>query len=376
MRIAAVCPYDWSAHGGVRAHVASLCAELARRHDVAILAPASAPLEGEDPLDAVVHVVGRAVAVPFNRSVARVAASPLAGRRTLATLRDLAPDVVHVHEPGVPAVALAAAQRGPQPVVGTFHAWSDRDRLYRSTGPYGRHVARGLAARLAVSEAARRYHATALGLPPSAFEVVPNGVDVDRFATAEPLAEYADPERPTLLFVGRLEPRKGLDVLVRAFLELRSSRPELRLVVLGDGPERARCERLLPVAVRPDVLFVGAVDETDKPRFHASADLFVAPNLGGESFGIVLLEAMAAGLPVVASAIPGFASVMADGREGRLVAPGDGFGLAEAVRGMLDDDEGRAAMAARGRETAERHAWPRVAERVEAIYRAVADAGD
>ncbi|MFO8074926.1 MAG: glycosyltransferase family 4 protein [Egibacteraceae bacterium] len=376
MRIAVVCPYDWSAHGGVRSHVASLCGELARRHDVAILAPASAPLAGEDPLDAAVHVVGRAVAVPFNRSVARIAASPLAGRRTLATLRDLDPDVVHVHEPGVPAVALAAAQRGPQPVVGTFHAWSDRDRLYRSTGPYGRHVARALAARLAVSEVARHYHAAALGLPPSAFEVVPNGVEVGSFATAEPLAEYVDPERPTLLFVGRLEPRKGLDVLIRAFLELRSRRPELRLVVLGDGPERARCERLLPVAVRPDVLFLGAVDEADKARFHASADLFVAPNLGGESFGIVLLEAMAAGLPVVASAIPGFESVMADGREGRLVAPGDGFALAEAVTTLLDDPEARAAMAARGRETAERHAWPRVAERVEEVYRAVAQPAD
>ena len=368
MRVALVTPYDWSAHGGVRAHVAQLAVSLGARHTVHILAPASRTL-GDDPVDARVIVVGRARAVPFNDSVARVALSPLAGGRALRVLRELDCDVVHVHEPGVPSLALAVAQRAAPPLVGTFHAWSDRDRLYRSVWPYGRSVAQRLHTRIAVSPAAQRYHAGALHLPPEAFEVVPNGVEVAAFADAEPLPEFVDPQRPLLLFVGRLEPRKGLDILLAAFLHLRRTRPELRLVVIGDGPERARCEALLPLAVRPDVLFLGAVDEADKPRFHASADLFAAPNLGGESFGIVLLEAMAAGLPVIASDIPGFRSVARAGVDARLVAPGDSAALARGLLDVLDHPAEAAALAAAGRATAARHDWSVISRHVEDIYR-------
>ena len=367
MRVVLVCPYDWIAHGGVRAHVASLAAVLARSHDVRVVAPASQPLGGRD-VDHLVVTVGKAMAVPFNRSVARVATSPAAGRRALAAIEDFDPDVVHVHEPGVPAVSLAVTSRCRRPMVGTFHAWSSRDLLYRSAGPVGKRIAQRLAARIAVSPAAQRYHSEALHLPLDAFRVVPNGVDVERFEAAEPLPELADPERPVLLFVGRLEERKGLDVLVRAFLRLRETRPGLRLVVVGDGPERHHCESLLPVGAKPDVLFVGAVTEEDKPRFHASADVYVAPNLGGESFGIVLLEAMAAGLPVVASDIPGFRNVVSDGREGRLVPPGDAKALAREVDRLLDAPRLAAAMAAQGRITAQAFAWHRVAERVAEAY--------
>ena len=367
MRIALVCPYDWVAHGGVRAHVASLAAVLERDHDVRIVAPASRPLPGHA-VDHLVVTVGKASAVPFNRSVARVATSPMAARRALAAISDFAPDVVHVHEPGVPAISLAVASRCERPVIGTFHAWSDRDLLYRSAGPLGRRIAERLAARIAVSPAAQRYHAEALHQPLDSFHLIPNGVDIDRFEAAEPLPEFTDPARPLLLFVGRLEQRKGLDVLIRAFLRLREQRPQLRLVVMGDGPERHDCEALLPVSARPDVLFVGAVAEEDKPRFHASADLFVAPNLGGESFGIVLLEAMAAGLPVVASDIAGFRTVLRDDAEGRLVPPGDEIALADGIGSLLDDSRRRGAMAAAGRATAQTYAWPRVAERVVAVY--------
>lgn len=377
MRIAIVCPYDWSAHGGVRAHVAQLATQLSAAHDVRVVAPASAPLAG-DAADKLVVPVGRPRSVPFNRSVARIAPSVRAYRNTVAALRDLSPDVVHVHEPEVPAVALAASMRagrkGEPPVVGTFHAWSDRDRAYRAVSPAARRVAVRLAIRVAVSPAAQRYHADALRLPLGDFRVVPNGVDVDQFADAEPLPELADAERPLLLFVGRLERRKGLEILIRAFLRLRAFRPEVRLCVIGDGPERSRCESLLPASVRPDVLFVGAVREADKARYFRSADVFVAPNLGGESFGIVLLEAMSAGLPVVASDIPGFRTVVRDGREGRLVEPGDGFGLADALGTLLDDSRLRAAMAEQGRRQADAHAWPRVAARVADIYREAMEA--
>ncbi|MEX0658948.1 MAG: glycosyltransferase family 4 protein [Egibacteraceae bacterium] len=368
MKVALVCPYDWVCHGGVRAHVESLAAHLTDRHDVRIFAPASGPLDqaGVGPL---VTPLGRPIPVRFNRSVAPLSPSPLAARRTVRALRAFDPDVVHVHEPLVPVVSAAAAAFGPRPVVGTFHAWSTADRLYRMAAPVARQLARRLAVRVAVSHSAQTYAGEALGLPLGSFQVVPNGVDVARYADAEPLPDLVDPERPLLLFVGRLEPRKGLDVAIRAFLRLRASHPSVRLCVVGEGPERRRCQEMVPGSLRPDVLFVGAVDEAQKPRYHASADVFVAPNLGGESFGIVLLEAMSAGLPVVASNIPGFRGVVKDARQGRLVPPGDALALADALGTLLANPRLRAAMTAEGRRSTGRYDWKVVGAEVEEVYR-------
>jgi phosphatidylinositol alpha-mannosyltransferase len=311
------------------------------------------------------------VPLPYNRSVAPVALSPLAARRALAGLERFAPHVLHVHEPLSPAVSLAVAALGPRPVVGTFHAWSSTDRLYRLAGLAARRIVRRLDARIAVSPAAQQYAAGALRMPLGSFRVLPNGVDDTRFATAEPLDELTDHDRPLLLFVGRLEPRKGVDVLVRAFLRLRASRPNVRLCVVGEGPGRERYQQMVPPSIRPDALFVGAVDAADLPRYHASADVFVSPALGGESFGIVLLEAMAAGLPVVASDIPGYRTVLKDGRQGRLVPPQDAFALADAIAALLENDKLRLAMGAEGRQTAAEYAWPVIGRRIEALYRAV-----
>ncbi|HVL98504.1 MAG TPA: glycosyltransferase family 4 protein [Egibacteraceae bacterium] len=371
MRIALVCPYDWLRHGGVRGHVENLAAHLAPRHTVRILAPAS----GAVPEEGVGHLVvpvGRPVPVPYNRSVAPVSPSPLAARRTLQALRSFRPDVVHVHEPLVPLVSAAASAFGPAPVVGTFHAWSDADRLYRFVAPVGRRVVRRLAARLAVSPSAQTFVGEALRLPLGSFQVVPNGVDVSAYADAEPFPELADPARPLLLFVGRLEPRKGLDVAIRAFLRVHAADPSVRLCVVGEGPERRRCQDMVPGSLRPHVLFVGAVPEAEKPRYLASADVLIAPNRGGESFGIVLLEAMAAGLPVVASNIPGFRGVVKDARQGRLVPPGDALAVADAVGTLLANAHLRRAMAAEGRRTAARYDLPVVGAEVEAVYRRVA----
>lgn len=371
MRIALVCPYDWSRHGGVRAHVAALAAHLAGRHEVRILAPASEP----ETADSMLVPVGRPTPVPFNRSVAPVALSPLVAGRTRRALAALAPDVVHVHEPLAPvtsvAAALAGGRRGAPPTIGTFHTWSDRDRAYRLVAPLGRRVVGGLATCTAVSTVARDYAATALGVPANRLPVVPNAVEARRYAEAEPIPELVDPDRPLLLFVGRLEPRKGCDLAVRAFLRLRRAHPQLRLCVVGDGPRRRDCEDLVPADARANVWFAGAVDEEDKRRFYASADLFLAPNLGGESFGIVLLEAMAAGLPIVGSAIPGFRTVMTDGCQGRLVPPGDVAAFSAAVEGLLDDPVRTAGMSAEGRRTAAAHDWPVVGARVERLYEAV-----
>ena len=368
MKIALVCPYDWSRHGGVRAHVSSLARQLYADHEVRVFAPVSGTL-ARDGLDRLVESVGRPVPVPYNRSVAPVALSPLVARRVTRLLADFDPHVTHVHEPLAPAVSTAASAFGPRPVIGTFHAWSEDNRLYRMGAPLARKIAARLDTRLAVSPAAQHFHASSLGLPAGTFRVIPNGVDIDRFVAAQPIPELTDPERPLLLFVGRLEPRKGLDVLVRAFLRLRTTQPRLRLCVVGEGPERERCQQMVPPSLRPDVLFVGAVAEDDKPRYHASADIFVAPNTGGESFGIVLLEAMAAGLPIVASDIAGFRTVMKDGRQGLLVAPNDAFAMADAIGTLLANRNLGDAMAAEGRRTVTDYAWPVIARRVVAVYR-------
>ncbi len=370
MKIALVCPYDWAKPGGVKAHVSALATFLDADHEVRILAPASGPLP-HTRADGLVEVVGRPFPVHYNRSVAPVALSPLVVRRVGRALHEFAPHVTHVHEPLSPMISAAASALAPHPVVGTFHAWSSSDRLYRLAAPIARRIVRRLDARVAVSPAAQQFAAAALDLPLGSVRVVPNGVDANAFATASPIPELVDRQRPLLLFVGRLEARKGLDVLIRAFLRLRTSWPRVRLCVVGEGPQRQRCQQMVPPSIRPDVLFVGAVDEAQKPRYHASADVYVAPNTGGESFGIVLLEAMAAGLPIVAADIAGFRTVMKDGRQGRMVPAGNAFAMADAIGTLLANHNLSRAMAAEGRRTVADFTWPVIGRRIEDLYRKV-----
>jgi phosphatidyl-myo-inositol alpha-mannosyltransferase len=363
VKVALVCPYDWSKPGGVKAHIENLADYLSSDHEVRIFAPTS-----DDEADPRVVGLGRPVGIPYNRSIAPVAPWPGAGRKVVRALEDFDPHVTHVHEPLVPALSAAAAAFGPGPTIGTFHSWSDTDRVYRAIAPVARRVADRLHVRIAVSSAAQEYAAGAMRLPLGAFKVVPNGVDYARFSTAEPIADLVDPERPLVLFVGRLEPRKGLAVLMSGFLRLRASLPSVRLCVVGEGAERGRCQEMVPPSIRHDVLFMGRVAQEELPRYHASADVFVSPATGGESFGIVLLEAMAAGLPIIASDIPGYRTVMKDGREGRLVPPGDGIALADALEGLLASAPLRAAMAEQGGQTASSYAWPVVGERIAQLY--------
>ena len=370
MKIALVCPYDWAKHGGVKAHVAALVQFLIADHDVRVFAPMSTALSRQG-ADRFVQAVGRPLSVPYNRSVAPVALSPWVVRRTSRALREFDPHVVHVHEPAAPMVAAAAAAFGPRPIVGTFHTWSQRDRAYRLVAPAARRIAARLDAKVAVLPAAQQFAAEALHLPLGSFRVIPNGVPVSSYAEAQPIPHLVDPQRPLLLFVGRLEARKGLDVLIRAFLRLRTTMPHVRLCVVGEGPERERCQQMVPPSIRPDALFVGAVEEAEKPRYHASADVFVAPNTGGESFGIVLLEAMAAGLPIVASDIPGFRTVMKDGRQGRMVPAANAFALADAIGTVLSNRRLGAAMADEGQRTAAEYDWSVVGRRIEQLYRHV-----
>jgi phosphatidyl-myo-inositol alpha-mannosyltransferase len=371
VRIALVSPYDLGVPGGVQSHVVSLAAALRAGDDeVVIVAPGDGRTD-----DGGYAGTGASLRVPFNGSVAPIGPGALSAARTRRYLAEIRPDVIHVHEPLVPAVGLTAARCPLAPVVGTFHAWSSDVRAYRIARPLGRRVLHGLAATLAVSRAAAEYHAAALGVATDRFEVVPNGVAVARFAEVPEPGARRDAERPTLLFVGRLEPRKGLGTLIQAFIRLRADRPGVRLLIVGEGPERARCEAVLPGALREDVRFLGRVSDQELVAAYAQADLYVSPALGGESFGIVLLEAMAAGRPVVASDIPGYRSVVTPDRDGVLVAPGDPASLAAAIGALLENPDRRAAMARAGRRTAAAHDWEVVAERLRAVYARVQPRG-
>jgi phosphatidylinositol alpha-mannosyltransferase len=370
MRIAIVSPYDLEVPGGVQAHVRLLAAALRQAGEQVVVIGAGAPQVRRDDGEV---TVGSTRGVAFNGSVAPIALGPGVVRRTRQVLRSLAPDVVHVHEPLVPAVGLAAATGCGAPRVLTFHAWSDRDRAYRSVRPLARRVVDRAAAWVAVSPAAAGYHAGALGVAADRFEVVPNGVDVTPFAAAaEAVGARSDDGSSRLVFVGRLEPRKGAVVLARAFVRLRERRPDAHLTIVGDGPQRRELEAVLAAVPEEAVDLLGRVTGPALAAALARADVAVAPALGGESFGIVLLEAMAARTAVVASDIPGYRSVVTHGRNGLLVPPGDPVALADALESSLVDAAGRSARVAAGVRTAAEHDWPVVAARLQELYRRVA----
>jgi phosphatidylinositol alpha-mannosyltransferase len=347
VRVALVCPYSWSVPGGVQSHVAGLASALRRDGvEAEILAPADGPVE-----DARVVPLGRSIPIPDNGAVQRVALSPAAVARTARLVRNRGYDLVHVHEPLIPAASLTALLASRVPVVGTFHMVAPGRRWYRVFGPLVRRWVARLDERIAVSDAARRYVAQSC---PGRYRVVPNGVDVAAFARL-------DGRRAGLriLFIGRPEPRKGLPVLLEAFRRLRGE-PTLELVGV---PERD--VRPLPERVRAH----GRVSDARRDRLLAEADVLCAPSLAAESFGVVLVEGMAAGLPVVASALDGYREVLPE-RCGRLVPPGDHAALAGALQELLADVELRRRLGEAGREEARRFDWSRVAEQVLAAYEA------
>jgi phosphatidylinositol alpha-mannosyltransferase len=361
VKVLIVSPYSWSTPGGVGAHVGHLARALrSRGHEVRILAPS----EG-DPEPGVVSV-GRSIPIPYNGSIARLAFGPRVALRIRVALRRARPDVVHVHEPFAPSAGLLALLNTRLPVVATFHASIGRSRAYRVAAPALRPLYRRLAARIAVSEEARRTIERAFGRD-GGITVIPNGVEWSRFASLPP------PSGSLVLFVGRMEKRKGAAVLVEAFTQLAGQRPDAELVLTGEGPERKTVEQTVPESLRDRVTFVGRVDPRELAEVVGRAAVVCAPSLGGESFGIVLLEAMAAGRPVVGSSIPGYAAVVRDGIDGILVPPGDAAALAHALERVLADPDAARAMGEAGRERARRYDWPAVASAVEEVYeRAIA----
>ncbi len=398
MRIVLVSPYDLGVPGGVQSHVRHLGAALRAAGDqVVVLGPgdrgvrrqavrtATAAVGGATPdgpaaprgLSTTPEVcVGATRGVPFNGAVAPIALGAGAARDVAGVLRRLQPDIVHVHEPLVPVVGPAAVLGAGAPVVVTLHAWSDSDRAYRCARAAGRRLLARASAVLAVSPAAARYHAEALGIAEAGLDVVPNGVDVARFADARRrVADARDAQQPpSVVFVGRLEPRKGVLVLARAYRRMLRTHPDARLTVIGDGPQRGALATLLDGVGPGQVELAGRLEGDRLATALAGADVAVAPALGGESFGIVLLEAMAAGTAVVASDIPGYRGVVTEGSDAVLVPPGDDAALATALADLLADPPRRARLVAAGTATAARHDWPVVARALRERYAAVGDA--
>jgi phosphatidylinositol alpha-mannosyltransferase len=369
VKVGLVCPYEWTVPGGVGNHVRALAGELRRHgHQVDVLAPAERPV-----LEPGFVGLGGSLAVPYNGSVARIAIGPRTLVRVRRALARGGYDLLHVHEPLSPSVGLLAVANTSVPTVGTFHANLDRSLALRAASPLLRRVYHRLAARIAVSASARDTWQGQFG---GTMAVVPNGVAPEFFAGPQPLRGW-NAAGPTVLFVGRLEPRKGLAYLVRAFLRLKPRFPAARLLVVGRdrGHQQDKAMAMVPPRLRPDLVFVGSVPQADLPSYYASADVFCAPSLGGESFGIVLAEAMAVGLPVVCSDIGGYRDVVRDGSEGLLVPPRDPEALAGALAGLLDNPARRAAMGEAAAVAARRYAWEVVAGEVAEVYRAAMAAG-
>ena len=342
MRIALVCPYSCTMPGGVQTQVLGLARALRSRGDeVAVVAPAeragipgkldSAALKG-----AVFIKVGAGTPISVNGSRAPVSPWPATMSRTVCALRAFEPEIVHVHEPLVPGPSLAAVVSGPRPIVGTFHR-SGADLLYRVYGHIVGAWSGRIDAAFAVSEEASSTAQACVGHLSNRVGIIPNGVEVRSFASVDPWPTTA----PTVLFIGRHEPRKGLAVLLEAFGLLPSS---TQLWVLGDGPETGRLRRRF--GSDPRIAWLGPVDDEERAARLVGAQVLVAPSLGGESFGVVLLEAMAAGTAVVASNLPGYQ--LAAAGAARLVPPGDCVALAEAVRTVLFDDAERQALRDKG----------------------------
>jgi phosphatidylinositol alpha-mannosyltransferase len=381
MRVALVSPYALDVVGGVQAHVLALADALRRLGDeVLVVGPSAGATPSRMPAGARIVDVGRSIPVPVNGSRAPIALSPATAMRVGDLLRRADPDVIHVHEPLVPVVGPAAVLATGAPRVLTFHASAEGGALpplYRAIRGLARRIVAHGDVLTAVSAVAADFHARALGLDVGRFAIIPNGVDVARFASAGQRREVAAPPR-RLVFLGRLEHRKGADVVVRAFLRLAAAHDDVTLRVIGEGPLAPVLRRLVdtaPAHVAARVELCGRAAPDALPELLIDVDIAVLPARGGESFGIVLLEAMAAGLPIVATDIPGYRAVARQGQEAILVAPDDPAALAEGIGRILADAEFAGRLRAAGTLRAAEHDWGAVAGRVRGLYEAARSGG-
>ncbi|MEI7914801.1 MAG: glycosyltransferase family 4 protein [Mycobacteriaceae bacterium] len=367
MRIGMVCPYSFDVPGGVQAHVLQLAEVMRERgHDVSVLAPSSPHVKLPD------YVVsgGKAVPIPYNGSVARLRFGPATHRLVKRWIAAGDFDVLHLHEPNAPSLSVLALMIAEGPIVATFHTSTTKSLALSFFQGILRPWNEKIVGRIAVSDLARRWQMEALG---SDAVQIPNGVDIESFACAAPLPGYPRPGK-TVLFLGRFdEPRKGMAVLLGALPTVAKRFPEVEILIVGRGDEDDLREQAGELAGH--LRFLGQVDDAEKARALRSADVYCAPNTGGESFGIVLVEAMAAGTPVVASDLDAFRRVLADGRAGRLVAVEDSGALAEALIEVLGDSRLRTRYVKAASAEVQRYDWAVVADDILRVYETVAGSG-
>ncbi|MGO8950865.1 MAG: glycosyltransferase family 4 protein [Ktedonobacterales bacterium] len=373
MKIGLVSPYDWSYPGGVKDHITHLATELRTYgHTVRILTPATGPEARQ--VEYGIYRLGWAAPLRVNGSIARVAVAPDVYGHIRSLLQREQFDVLHLHEPfasSLPLTVLNSAHSSGAVHVGTFHAYARRgltstsEWAYTSAKPFLGRYFRRLQGRIAVSVPARDFVAHFF---PGDYRIIPNGVDVAHFRPdAAPLPEFMD-GKLNILYLGRIERRKGAKYLLRAIPHIREHYPNTRFIIAGEGQLRSAFQKIVARAGWRDVIFTGRVPVEKMPAIYATAHVFCAPNTGGESQGIVLLEALAAGRPVVASDIPGFHAVIRDQVDGILVPPRKHEQLAWAICNLLGDEPARERLAAKGRQRAEEFSWERVGRRIEAYY--------
>ncbi len=367
MKIALVSPYDFAHPGGVPSHISSLERYLTGMgHEVKVIAPASKAVNAFG--DRFIRI-GKPRPVPSSGSIIRIPISLHLAPTIKEVLAREKFDIIHLHEPFMPMLCSAVLRFSNTVTVGTFHA-TDGKPGYNwgrpiSTWMIKRRLPK-LHGKIAVSKPALQYHSKYI---PGPFEIIPNGVDVAHFSpNVTPIEEFCDGKQ-NILFLGRLEHRKGLKYLLRAYKQIKREMPNTRLIVVGPGTRlRKGYEKWVKRNHLEDVVFTGYVRYSDLPRYYKTADVYCSPATGRESQGIVLLEGMAVGTPIVASNIPGYASVVTHGEEGLLVPPKNSQELARALISLLKDEKLRQQMGAKGRATAEKYSWERVAQRVVDYY--------
>ncbi len=361
MKIGFVSPYSWDVPGGVQSHIRDLALHYRQHgHEVSVLAPAS---DVSDISDDFVVTAGRPVAIPYNGAVARVLFGPVAASRVRQWISSGDFDVLHLHEPAIPSLSLLACSIAEGAMVGTFHAAAPRQKVAFAIAPLLEPVIEKLRARIAVSEVARE--TLRIHLETDAV-VIPNGISVPFFAEASANPEW---QRPLNIgFIGRFsEPRKGLDILLDALPNIARVHPNFKLLIAGPGEGLEAMQKINP-ALRNKLVFLGRINDAEKASFLKSLDLYVAPNTGGESFGIILAEALASGVPIVASDIQAFRYLLEDGKYGQLFENENSEDLARKVITLLKDQKTRDEMSASGVEYARRFDWAQVGDEIMNVY--------
>jgi phosphatidylinositol alpha-mannosyltransferase len=358
-KIGIVCPYGWDTPGGVQAHIADLATYLiSQGHSVSVLAPTA----NEEDLPDYVVSAGKPISIPYNGAVARILFGPIAFARVRQWISQGDFDILHLHEPAIPSISLLACFAADGPMVGTFHASAKRQRAIFAIGPILEPVIEKLTARIAVSEAAR---STLTEHLETDAVVVPNGIYARKLASGT-----IDPRwtGKTIGFIGRFqEPRKGLALVVQALPDIAKTHPEVRVIVAGPGDADEFLNEV-PSHLHQRFTFLGRITEEEKADFLHSIGVYVAPNTGGESFGIILAEALAAGSAVVASDIPAFDALLGHGSYGTLFESENSKSLALAVNEILSNDQKRNELRTRGKEYAQNFDWEVVAERIYDVY--------